>query len=410
MALFFFCLGIIVVVDRVSNVAGQSVDKSSETFRKYNLDYLDIETLSYYLADDTAEAYDVAVMFYAQRDDNCHTFAPVWQQIAKILKAGTSESNLIFGLFDCEADKASVDLCRKARVNIYPGLAYITLAANHTLATKKPKRIVHYPARNWNLGDPVLDWVRAMNSLSKWHRRGWGHRLQNTMLFFPGGWGRRNKSPPAPLTVGPPPALKYEAKLRQVQRTITEEKANNDRSAEFIDATLFPLTMPGTTSLEVMIINDHGKNYTDVFAYLSQQKAWDATTATATILRTCVVEVALDYCTRYSNKFTEVWANQLSPTHKVTNADVARFKDDLEIFLNTTAPYCGVMDECVAANFTQTACRPTQCPFVDTTGCRYLTTCLSETLQLEYAEAMNLLTTNHQKASPAAGTTTFKKK
>jgi hypothetical protein len=409
----------IIIARGPSASSASAASAEMETFRKYNLDYLDIETLSYYLNDDTAESFDVAVMFYAQRDQNCHTFAPIWQQIAKLLKAGTSESNLIFGLFDCEADEASIDLCVKARVKTFPGLAYITLAANHTLATKKPKRIVYYPASNWSLGEPVLDWVRAMHGLSMWHRRGWGQRLHNALFFGTGWWGRDKKSKrntPVPLTVGPPPALKYESKLLAAQRLVAEEKAHTERSAEFIDATLFPLTMPGTPP-EAMRneteMNGGGKNYTDVFAYLQYRAGWDAKTVLATILRTCVAEVSLDYCTRCSNKFTEDWAARLPLSHKISNADVEAFKVDLELFLNTTEPYCGTMDDCVAVNFTKPFCRPAQCPFSDATACRYLTTCLSEVLQAEYAEAMNLLDTTTKKASSsnnAGGTATAFKK
>lgn len=331
------------------------------------------------MAEDTVEPFDVAVMFYAQRDQNCHSFAPVWQQIAKVLKAGTSESNLVFALFDCETDEASLDLCIAARVNTYPGLAYISLAANHTISTKKPRKIVHYPASNWNKGEPVLDWIRAMSGLSKLHRKGWGKRLQNALL----GWTKKSK--PVTLAVGAPPALKAESKLLEVKAKVEEEKASATRTAEFLDATLFPLLMPDSPQM-----SDNGKNYTDIFAFLRNLKAWDSETPVEAVLRTCVAEVSLDYCTRCSNKFTEDWAAQLPASHDITDQDVAQFREDLEVYFNTSEPFCGTMDDCIAANFTKTSCRPAKCPFSDTTGCRYLTTCLSESLQTEYAEAMNL--------------------
>lgn len=361
------------------SIALQQADGQKDTFRKNYLDYLDRATLEYYIAEDTVEPFDVAVMFYAQRDQNCHNFAPIWQQIAKVLKAGTSESNLIFGLFDCEEDEASVDLCIAARVKTYPGLAYISLAGNHTIASKKPRKIVHYPASNWNQGEPLLDWIRAMSGLSKLHRKGWGKRVQNAIF----GWTKKSKS--FALSVGAPVALKTESKLLEAKKKIKDEKATATRTAEFVDATLFPLLIPDSPHM-----SDNGKNYTDIFAYLISQKAWDSKTPAETVLRTCVAEVSLDYCTRCSNKFTEDWASKLPVSHEITDEDITKFRKDLEVYFNTSEPFCGVMDDCIDANFTKTDCRPTKCPFSDRTGCRYLTTCFSETIQSEYADAMNL--------------------
>ena len=103
--------------------------------RERNLDHWNAETLAAYLGldPDTAKpleednyvGIDAGIMFYAQWCTNCHQFARVWDTIGQLLHAGTTESNLIMVLFNCELDQQHTRLCDAAGVTHYPTLMYV---------------------------------------------------------------------------------------------------------------------------------------------------------------------------------------------------------------------------------------------------------------------------------------------
>ena len=86
----------------------------------------------------------------------------------------------------------------------------------------------------------------------------------------------------------------------------------------------------------------------------------------------------------------ETWIATWPPGKAITEDDFDKFQDELRQHLNETEPFCQGMDECALADFTLPQCQPKRCPFVDQTACRYLTACLTETLQQEYADALEL--------------------
>ena len=71
----------------------KAAPKQTKVMRKDSLDHWDSDTLAYYL--DNYPGYDLAVMFYATWDNNSHRLAPLWNQIAVLLDAGTTQSKLI---------------------------------------------------------------------------------------------------------------------------------------------------------------------------------------------------------------------------------------------------------------------------------------------------------------------------
>jgi len=134
-------------------------------------------------------------MFYAQWCENCHKFAPVWDVIATLLQAGTTKSNLILSLFDCELNTDHSRLCDAAGVTHYPTLLHVgagpypqTDPLSSFLWGGKDKAVGPYGAAklertvkfqgDFAVGDSVLDWVKAMRGLSRWHRWNYGE----------GGW------------------------------------------------------------------------------------------------------------------------------------------------------------------------------------------------------------------------------
>ena len=326
-----------------SLLLSSSSSGAQELKRLNNLDYLDVPALQYYLSPSTTEDYDVAILFYAQWSDNCHALAPIWDQISGILNAGTTESNVIVGLFDCEADFEHSEICTTVGVAGYPTLAFISLAGHHHhLARQKPKHVTKYAA-NWQYGDALLDWIRTLSRLSQWHRAGWGKRVRNALL------GRKDPNAgPQPLPLGVPQAIRSEVELHELQQESNATKTLALRSSNFVECLLFPVSVAGAPS----VANDGGKNYTDVFAYLHEFGAWKTQDRIPDlILRTCASEVSLDYCQRVSTSYMERWIDGLSPTATITEEDFAAFQMQLAQHLNETEPFCARMDECAVAEF-----------------------------------------------------------
>lgn len=353
--------------------------------RLNNLDYLDAAALRYYLSAPQAD-YDVAVMFYAQWCKNCHALASVWDQISKILKAGTTDSKVIVGLFDCETNAENSELCDSAGVKHYPTLAFFSLAGNnHHLAHKAPKHMTKYAA-NWKHGEALLDWIQAMSALAQWHRSGWGKRIRS-FLF-----GKKAKKAPEPLPLGVPKPIADQRELQQLRVETNKTKALAVRSSALVEVLLVPVQEKGAP-----VIADNGKNYTDVYALLQETNSWkEDALISDQILRMCVSEIALDYCSRLSTQYTETWIDNWPLHMQITEDAYKAFQTQLRQDLAIKEPFCAVMDDCVVANFTDKKCQPKTCPFVDRTVCRYLTGCLTDQLQYEYAAALKLLPNQKQ--------------
>lgn len=373
---------------------------TAEVLRNRHLDYLDTETLQYYLSGDAREDFDVAVMFYAQWCRNCHSFAPYWDQIAQILQAGTNtRSKLIMGLFDCEENYEHMALCEQAGVKHYPTMMFINLAGQK-LQRQVPKHASKFVG-NWQYTDSVYDWLRAMSGVANWHRSGgWGHRLRQ--IF----WGV--KSQDKGLPVGIPgraggsaattsgsgnAATATTASLEQYEKANSELEKLVLRSSVLVETFLFPIQVPSSP-----LVQGDTKNYTDVFAML--QSRWlTPGNMDDQILRTCTMEISLDYCSRLSNKLVENWIDGFGNVEDITEADLITFQAGQMDEIKAHEPYCALVEDCILQDFTNDACRPAQCPFYDTTACRYLSACLSPSLQAEYRDALSKSSTDSQSST-----------
>lgn len=364
----------------------------------------------------------MAVLFYAQWCKNCHALAPVWDQISRILKAGTADSKLIVGLFDCEANEEHMDLCNEARIKHYPTIAYISLAgAGHRLSSSSRPyaHLIHYTANNWQVGEALMDWIRTLSALSQWHRAGWGHWIRSTLspLGLVSSSQPKSSTALSALPVGAPKAMADTMELQNLRLDYNETLAVSIRSSAFVDALLFPILSPSDKALaattnknastvpSTTLVSEGGKNYTDVYAMLHQTKAWQDSinsnnnnimnynTVMNQIIRTCVSEVSLDYCTRLSAQYMEAWVDSflLQPhTKTLTNAMFDEFQVQLHEDLLVVEPFCAIMDNCTLVNFAAPQCQPETCPFADPVACRYLSACLTPQLQHEYSEALDL--------------------
>lgn len=375
---------------------------TAEVIRPNNLDYLDLETMEYFLTA-PKEDFDVAVLFYAQWCNNCHKFAPLWDQISRLQKAGTEQSKLIMGLFDCEADKAHSEVCNKAGVKHYPTISFFSLSGQ-TFSLRKPRHETQYGG-NWQYGDAVFDWIKTMSALSQWHRLGWGKKLRS--LFF----GKRSKAKAKPLPLGIPggqgsgiaaasgssfsgsgstkttatSSAASEKKIEDLEAKVQEYSDIAIRSSTLLDAILFPLTT-GTHVLET----ENNKNATDVFYLIADTDGWNSTDSIDLVLQACAMEISLDYCQRLSTYLTNDWVAKQVGLESITEEVIAAYSTYLAEALPESEPYCMIIEECIIGNFATEECRPNHCPFKDPAACRYLSSCLSPDIQAEYAKVLNV--------------------
>jgi hypothetical protein len=445
--------------------AKDSTDKSPSKVlgtRQGNLDYMDASTVKYYLSPDTREDYNVAILFYAQWCRNCHALAPTWDMIGQHLSAGTEKSKLVLGLFDCEADYDHMEVCTEAGVTHYPTLQYYSLSGQQYRkfpAKKKgdppqPKHTNVFGG-NWQYADAVLDWLTVNQALSSWHRAGWGKRLRRLLSggkFSDGGDGSAKQGLPigvpgdgrgsssgssvsksgststgsssastagsastnaagADTTAASSKLL--DAKVQELEKKSEELYDIATRSTIVVDSLLFPLAMegPDEATLAIAMTTDTAaaSSYTDLYRYLNVTDGWTAKDdPQKEIIRACVMEVGLDYCGRLATHQATTWISTFADIDDITDDDVETFQKSQSQLMEDAEPYCAVLEDCIVTEFQNTeVCRPPTCPFHDVVACRYLTACLTEQLQTEFAIAMGFLDDGSGKAgasSSSAGT------
>ncbi len=107
----------------------------------------------------------------------------------------------------------------------------------------------------------------------------------------------------------------------------------------------------------------------------------------------------LDVCDRVSTHVTRDVATNYPYDDIFYN--YTRLEQYIDVLVADREPYCGIVEMCLKKNFEPTACRPPTCPFRDPTACRYLTACLTGTIQTEYALALKLIEEGEKFPPPA---------
>lgn len=473
------------VISSTSQAASTTYGQKTITSRRdKNLDHWDASTLAYYLHLDpvTAEplpppvsnsttnsryfypGIDTSIMFYAQWCQNCHKFAPIWDLIATLLNAGTTQSNLILSLFDCELNPTHMKLCDAAGVTHYPTLLHVGAGpypqtdpistflfggkggkdkAVGPFGWAKLDRTVKFQG-DFSVGDSVLDWIRTMRGVSRWHQLnygegGWLTRIRR-FLSVDNLWKKRGKSGKkgdyADLPVGVPTVaigsagagtgdalastLQKELDDKEVMLTKVKEKVEDLNTATtyaglLIESFLFPqpLVDEAGESNNTRTVSDVGDDVTgehaDPFITMLETNAWNMTLKSqsntsitapppsphdteAYILQSCVIDLTLDYCTRLSTKLTNDYLNVLekgSSSGNVTEyPTLTEMEGQLLSIIKNTEPYCAILNECYVEGFTGDGCRPSACPFGNAGACRYVATCLSPKVAEEYGNVV----------------------
>ena len=378
--------------------------------RERNLDHWDSDTLAYHL--DNYVGHDVAVMFYAQWDRNSHALAPIWDKIATLLDAGSNDSRLVMALFDCEANVQSSELCRVAGITHYPTLMFIGSGPFHDtdpftrLIFGKKAGGIMGPSPvpntvkfqgNWQYGDAIYDWIRTMQILSNWHlwsTQGFGKRLRN--FFF------ATKEPKTKLPIGIPPGglanngpsissmassnsafdtdgMAPQSQITNLQYELEKVKGESD--------ILERAVARSSTMLDTLLFSSNN----DVYAMLSSNNAWEAETSMENeVLRTCALEVSLDYCQRIATQVATDIVEELERSGSLESYTMESLEQMAKEQIDAKEPYCKVLEVCLSTGLEGEECKPKQCPFKDPMGCRYLESCLDPLLQAEYHEALSL--------------------
>mmetsp|Transcript_41949 Transcript_41949/g.48989 ORF Transcript_41949/g.48989 Transcript_41949/m.48989 type:complete len:513 (+) Transcript_41949:209-1747(+) len=439
----------------------KTADSTSLPRRHKYLDHWDAETLATYLGIDrtsfqplststtgvldTYAGYDASVLFYAQWCNNCHALAPLWDQIATLMKAGTTESNIIMSLFDCEKDEEHSKLCSAAGVTHYPTVMYIGAGPYYDkpiVPNPKNKNTMMAPLRrtaifrgNWTFGEALVDWLNAMKGLSSWHkfsRRNPVMKFMRSVFTLPflkdaddigrsGGKERGARSlpvgvPHASSVLSPPSSSTNQASSSSGSGSdasatpsstdqVTEQEVKDaletvKHTKMLLESTLLPSSIIDTSG-GINTERNETDPTPDVFFEITQYDYWNTAALNhvgdnnyGNILRTCMMDLSLDYCSRVS---TKVGDNALN---KEVEAIVAKHADDLDAavvelkqFLTDKVgelePFCTIFDKCLAGDFAEEECQVKSCPFENDVACKYLSSCLIPGVQQEYSAMLS---------------------
>lgn len=451
------------------------------TRRERNLDHWDAETLAFYLGldlttgkplpykiDETSggesrgnvdqyAGIDTAVMFYAQWCPNCHQFAPVWDVIGGLVFSGTTQSNLIMALFNCELNEQHMRLCDGAGVTHYPTLMYVGAGpykdvdpiSARILGSKDKaagpygattlKRAVKFQG-DLNIGDSVLDWVKAMKGLSTWYK--WNHAdggwLKNFRRLLTKPFLRKkknddNSNDSLPIGIpggsisstGSTSSYVLEKELRSTQEKVESLKKQAEDSklatahaGYLIDAFLFPVFSNASSTTT----SEDSSSYVDTFDIMTKKNVWDTSSDESSsgsnkmILKTCMVDISLDYCTRYSTKVTTEYLDSLKSLSDSEYPSFVDMENELKAMIKDKEPYCAIFNDCYTGDFNKVVregdesqsesneCRPSSCPFKNDMACRYVSTCLSDNIHNEYSIALEKFdSTNATATNDATG-------
>lgn len=441
--------------------------------RDLNIDHWDLDTLIFYLGFDNKRTnifekdggkhlnkireyagIDAAVMFYAQWCRVCHAFVPIWDTIASLLYAGTTRGNLVMALFDCELNEQHMKICDIVGVEKYPTLMYLGVSSFHEsdsfwdlLLCKDAKfnldpqnyklsRAVTFQG-DLNVGDSVLDWIKAMKALSSWNslaidKGDWIRSFRKTLWnilnlrIFKNLTKKKEPSNLSYLPVGIPyyrenltfypMAVKWELnmledKIKSFEIDLESYKLATKNGDLFIESFLFPPQVKlysHSTYLDKNVSKDHsGVNVTtinaDPFEVMNDTMAWDVKTGIvispqknkheAIILKSCLIDTITNYCNRLFTRVTSQFISTLKTVPIVDYPNIINIEKEIRTSVEEKEPYCIIFQNCLVTDFKlgeeETICRPIKCPFVNSNACVYVSGCLSDSIKTEYSQILN---------------------
>ena len=300
---------------------------------------------------------------------------------------------------------------------------------------------------NWQYGDQILDWVTIMRGLSSWHAMSESGPLRGLRNGIFGlltggkyrgggrsgrGGGGKSKGEGGSLPVGIPPGFQTELRgMGGVSSTAaaasssaaatgagaTTSSAADSKTIQELETKLNDTTKTkdlyekaithSNNLLEGLLFPSDGNNNDnekvhDPFTILTKNEGWfsNATTLPPNapnnehplILRSCALELSIDYCSRVTTRKTQIYLDELNaipesdpfPTYEEIEQ---RLMDDVQ----SQEPYCSIFEDCIRSNFESEECRPEKCPYENKAACTYMETCLDPNIQDEYGIALGLI-------------------
>ena len=317
------------------------------------------------------------------------------------------QRNTTQSLFDCELNSVHIELCSALGITHYPTMMFIGSGPFYDndpiskfIFGKKsggPMGESHVPNTakfqgNWQYGDAILDWIKTMQALSRWHiwsTEGLGKRLRTFFLpkkqtnaqlplGVPVGGSSSSSSSSSSTTGSDANVALLEQEVEKYKKSAGEMKQSATKTATMIQTLYF------------------NENSTDMFTLLDEQGSWgdyDSYTNLNDIYRVCVIELSYDYCDRLHGPMGEMVVKELINSD-LSQEELLAISQDAEKLVAEKVmekePYCGIIDNCIVGNFKDESCRPKTCPFNNELACRVLSSCKEEVTVKEYADALKL--------------------
>ena len=245
---------------------------------------------------------------------------------------------------------------------------------------------------NWQYYESILDWIKTMQALSRWHiwsTDGFGQRLRT--FFLP----KRKKN--VQLPVGVPGSSSGSS-------SGTATKAATNQDIEFLEQKVKAhktatedMTKAATraaTMMDSVLFGDEKSG--DMFTFLDERDAWKDTKSYSSlddIYRVCTMEVSLDYCQRLADPVGTKVVDDLIASDLTSDQLVAASENIEKLIMEEIAkeePYCAILDDCIASHMGAETCRPKVCPFENNAACLLLTSCKDPSIIKEYAEVLKI--------------------
>ena len=177
-----------------------------------------------------------------------------------------------------------------------------------------------------------------------------------------------------------------ETKVTKLTNELNDHQMATEHAGYLIESFLFP---------KMGNVTEEGTNKTkplDIFTVLHKDDGWfslgpskeEPEISDSFILKTCLIDMSLDYCTRLSKRLTTEYLDEIALLSQNKYPSFAEMETELREIVKNHESYCSMFDDCFSGDFKDEKCRPSACPFDNDAACRYVSSCLSENIMQEY--------------------------
>jgi len=224
---------------------------------------------------------------------------------------------------------------------------------------------------DWRYGEQIYDWIGMMGGLSRWSRWRDG---------FKASWGRKGlQKRDEALPVGVP--FSQGDDLTQTKHVLAMTKQIEE--LEFTKNQYQDAVKHNDMLMQFMLFAN-ATSAQDAFHTVAARSLWEKDTqkleTSDNILLSCVMDLAIDFCTRIYLHQAYALIDDLQANTNATTNTTQHQKE----------PYCEIVEDCFINHFHSKECRPHSCPFHNAMGCAYVNACSDKRIQNEYAKVLGL--------------------